>query len=406
MIEMRGSMALSLACLASLRTCRYRLIASDGSGIASIWNVDQSFTSSLDGDWRFKLLQLETIAVLAVHLLSSLPRGEPMTNAYDLVIIGNAIVDVLARCDEDFIVRHKLPKGSMRLVDADAATALYAAMGPGREVSGGSGANAAVGAAALGRKVRFIGRVSDDQLGEVFAHDIRASGVIYETPFAKGNVPTARCLILVTPDAQRTMNTFLGSSQHLSNLDVDYDAVAASPITYLEGYLWDAPVPRAAMEKAIDAAHGAGQKVAFTLSDVFCIESHRQDFQRLAGGRADILFANENELKALYQTDDFDAAVAQQRGKCEIAVITRSEKGALVLTADEVVSVPAEPAAAVIDTTGAGDLFAAGFLTGLSEGRSLERAAIMGAVAAAEIISHIGARPEADLRALVDKRFA
>jgi sugar/nucleoside kinase (ribokinase family) len=328
-----------------------------------------------------------------------------MTTAHDIVVIGNAIVDVLARCDEAFIVHHRLPKGSMRLIDADEATALYAAMGPGREISGGSGANAAVGAAALGRRVKFIGRVSNDQLGEVFAHDIRAAGVVYETPFAQGPTPTARCLILVTPDAQRTMNTFLGSSQHLTNLDVDYDAVAAAPITYLVGYLWDAPAPRAAMMKARDVARSNGGRAAFTLSDVFCVERHHDDFLALARGGADIVFANENELKALYRTDDFDAAIAAQRGACELSVVTRSEKGAMVLTRDAVVEVPAEPVARAVDTTGAGDLFAAGFLAGLGEGRSLHDCAVMGAVAAAEIISHFGARPEADLKALVGRRF-
>ena len=328
-----------------------------------------------------------------------------MTSGYDIVVIGNAIVDVIAHCDDDFIVRHELPKGSMRLIDTDEAKALYAAMGVGREISGGSGANAAAGAAALGRRVKFIGRVSDDQLGEVFAHDIRAAGVSYETPFARGNVPTARCLILVTPDAQRTMNTFLGSSQHLTNLDVDYDAVAASPITYLEGYLWDAPAPRAAMLKARDVARANGRRTAFTLSDVFCVNRHHSDFVALARGGVDIVFANENELKALYRTDDFERAIAEQRGQAEISVVTRSEKGAMVLTRDAIVEVPAEPADQVVDTTGAGDLFAAGFLAGLSEGRSHHDCAVMGAVAAAEVISHIGARPEADIRALVDRRL-
>ncbi len=328
-----------------------------------------------------------------------------MTKTHDIVVIGNAIVDVIARAEDAFLDANGLRKGTMRLIDAEEATRLYGEMGPGREVSGGSGANAAVGIAALGRDVKFIGRVTKDQLGEVFAHDIRAAGVKYETPLANGATPTARCLILVTPDAQRTMNTFLGSSQHLSNLDVDYDAIAASPITYLEGYLWDAPVPRAAMTKAIEVARGAGRRVAFTLSDLFCIESHPVDFMEMARGGADILFAIEAELKGLYKTDDFGAAVAEQRGACEITVITRSEKGAIVLTRDEEIAIPAEPVSKVVDTTGAGDLFAAGFLAGLSEGQSLTNCAHMGAVAAAEIISHIGARPEANLRALVNKRL-
>jgi sugar/nucleoside kinase (ribokinase family) len=329
-----------------------------------------------------------------------------MTKAHNVVVIGNAIVDVIARADDAFLEARQLRKGTMRLIDADEATRLYAEMGPAREVSGGSGANAAVGLAGLGCDVKFIGRVTSDQLGEVFAHDIRAAGVTYDTPLAKGATPTARCLILVTPDAQRTMSTYLGSSQHLSNLDVDYAAIAASPITYLEGYLWDPPVPRAAMEKAISVAREAGRRIAFTLSDVFCIESHHKDFLALAQGGADVLFANEAELKTLYRTEDFDAALAEQRGACPISVVTRSEKGAVVLTKDEVLSIPAAPVAQVVDTTGAGDLFAAGFLAGLSTGRSLEDSARMGAVAAAEIISHIGARPETDLKALVAGKLA
>lgn len=328
-----------------------------------------------------------------------------MTSAYDIVVIGNALVDVIATAEDSFLVENDLRKGSMRLIDTEEARRLYSHMGPGREVSGGSGANAAAGIAALGRRVNFIGRVSDDQLGEVFAHDIRSVGVAFATPFANDGTATGRCLILVTPDAQRTMNTFLGSSAMLSEADVDYAAIAASPITYLEGYLWDAASPRAAMVKARDVARANGRRTAFTLSDLFCIESHRQDFMALARGGTDILFANENELKCLYETDDFDAAVAAQRGACEISVVTRSEKGAMVLTKEAVVTIPAEPLAHVIDTTGAGDLFAAGFLAGYSEGRGFRDCAVMGAVAAAEVISHIGARPETDLRALVDKRL-
>lgn len=328
-----------------------------------------------------------------------------MTSAYDIVVIGNALVDVIASADDAFLAENGLQKGSMHLIDTAEATRLYGRMGPGREVSGGSGSNAAVGMAALGRRVNFIGRVSGDQLGEVFAHDIRASGVDFTTPYAADDTPTGRCLILVTPDAQRTMNTFLGTSAMLSETDVDYDLIAASPLTYLEGYLWDAADPRAAMAKACEVAHANGRRVSFTLSDVFCVERHRADFLRLAHGGVDILFANENELKSLYETDDFDAAVAAQRGACEVSVITRSEKGALVLTKDEAFTIPAEPAVRVVDTTGAGDLFAGGFLAGFSEGRALGDCAVMGAVAAAEIISHIGARPEADLAALVKKRL-
>lgn len=326
-----------------------------------------------------------------------------MNHQPDVLAIGNAIVDVIAAADDALLEAQGLAKGSMRLVDTAEAERLYAAMGPGREISGGSGANAAVGIAALGGKAAFIGRVADDQLGQVFAHDIRAAGVDYLTPFADTGNPTARCLILVTPDAQRTMNTFLGASQDLAEADVDYGLVAQAGITYLEGYLWDPPAPRAAMAKALTVAREAGRRVAFTLSDAFCVERHRDDFQMLANGKVDILFANEVEIKSLYQTDDFDAAIAAIRGRLPIAVVTRSEKGALVVTPDDVIAVPAEPVAKVVDTTGAGDLFAAGFLYGLSQNRPFADCARLGAIAAAEVISHYGARPEADLKQLVAK---
>lgn len=326
-----------------------------------------------------------------------------MTQQLDVLAIGNAIVDVITTAEDAFLEAQRLAKGSMRLIDAAEAERLYAAMGPGREVSGGSGANAAAGVAALGGKVAFIGRVADDQLGQVFAHDIRAAGVDFLTPFADTGNPTARCLILVTPDAQRTMNTFLGASQDLTDADVDYGLVAEAGITYLEGYLWDPPAPRAAMAKALTVAREAGKRVAFTLSDAFCVERHRDDFLMLADGKVDVLFANEVEIKSLYQTDDFDAAVRAIQGKLPIAVVTRSEKGALVVTPEETIAVPAEPVAKVVDTTGAGDLFAAGFLAGLAQGRPLRTCAQLGAIAAAEVISHYGARPEADLKQLAAK---
>lgn len=328
-----------------------------------------------------------------------------MSAPIDVLSIGNAIVDVIAPAPEAFLVEQSLDKGSMRLIDAAEAERLYKLMPPGREVSGGSGANAAAGIAALGAKVAFVGRVAGDQLGGIFRHDIRAAGVSFETPFADSGNPTARCLILVTPDAQRTMNTFLGASQDLTEADVDYDLVARAQITYLEGYLWDPASPRAAMAKALKVAHDNGRKVAFTLSDSFCVDRHGDDFRTLAGGAVDILFANEAEIIALWGVGDFDAAVRAQRGKLGIAVITRSEKGAVVLAGDDTISVPAEPATQVIDTTGAGDLFAAGFLAGLSQGRPLDECATLGAVAAAEVISHYGARPEADLKALAKARL-
>ena len=323
-----------------------------------------------------------------------------MTHKLDVLAIGNAIVDVIATADEAFLASEGLAKGSMQLIDAAEATQLYGRMRSAREISGGSGANAAVGIAALGSSAAFVGRVADDQLGQVFAHDIRAAGVNYLTPFADTGNPTARCLILVTPDAQRTMNTFLGASQDLSREDVDYDLVKEAGITYLEGYLWDPPAPREAMVVALEVARANGRKVAFTLSDAFCVERHRQDFRDLADGRVDILFANEVEICSLYQVADFDSAARAIAGKLPIAVITRSEKGAVVLAGGQAIEVPAEPVARIVDTTGAGDLFAAGFLHGLAQGRDLNICAQFGAIAAAEVISHYGARPEADLRAL------
>jgi|TARA_R100000501_G_scaffold16352_1_gene29706 sugar/nucleoside kinase (ribokinase family) len=328
-----------------------------------------------------------------------------MPNA-PLVCIGNAIVDVIAPAEDVFLSDNGLPKGAMRLIDAEEAESLYAKMGAATEISGGSGANTAAGIAALGGSVSFVGRVADDQLGRIFRHDIRAVGVSYETPASTDGVPTARCLISVTPDAERTMSTFLGTSVDLSEADVDYDAVGAAPITYLEGYLWDSDSARAAMMRARDVARDGGGRVAFTLSDLFCVDRHRQDFQQLAAGGVDILFANEEELKGLYQTNDFQAAIAQQRGRIDIAVVTRSAKGAVVLSGEDTIEIPAADPGKIVDTTGAGDLFAAGFLAGLQRQLGLGDCARLGAVAAAEIISHYGARPEADLKTLAAQTLA
>ncbi|MGB3722561.1 MAG: adenosine kinase [Pacificimonas sp.] len=325
-----------------------------------------------------------------------------MPNA-PIACIGNAIVDVIAPTTDDFLTANELAKGGMMLIDTDQAEALYAKMAPGKESSGGSGANTAAGIAALGSGVRYIGRVADDQLGKVFQHDLRAAGALYDVPMASPDVPTARCLILVTPDGERTMNTYLGTSVDLGEADVDFEAVAAAKILYLEGYLWDSESARPAMERARDVLREAGGRVAFTLSDGFCVDRHRAGFRELAGGGVDILFANEDELKSLYETDDFDAAVAAQRGKVQIAAITRGDQGAVVLFGDDTISVPAEPVAKVVDTTGAGDLFAAGFLAGLEQRRDLKDCARLGAVAAAEVISHYGARPETDLKTLAAK---
>ncbi len=325
----------------------------------------------------------------------------------DIIAIGNAIVDVIAQSDDAFIASEGLAKGSMQLLfTSEEAEALYAKMGAGIEASGGSAANTVAGVAALGGKAGFIGQVADDQLGSVFAHDIRALGVHFNTAPRPGQPPTARCLILVTPDAQRTMNTFLGASQFLATDALDLDLIKSAAILYLEGYLWDPEEPRAAMRIAIDAARSAGRKVAFTLSDTFCIERHRDSFRALIDdGKLDILFANEAEILSLNETDDFEAAVATTAAKVPLLVVTRSEKGALAVSGSERAEVPAEPIAEVIDTTGAGDLFAAGFLAGQAQSRSLKDSLTMGAIAAAEVISHYGARPETDLKQLVAKRL-
>lgn len=331
-----------------------------------------------------------------------------MTRAnLDILAIGNAIVDVIAQADDAFLASEGLAKGSMQLLfTPEEAEALYAKMGPGRETSGGSAGNTAAGVAALGARAGFIGQVADDQLGKVFSHDIRALGVDFATPVIADGTPTARCLVLVTPDAQRTMNTYLGAAQLLTIDNVDMAKVREAAILYLEGYLWDPEAPRAAMRAAIDVAREAGRKVALTLSDAFCIERHRDGFKGLIeGGLIDILFANEAEILSLAQADDFEAAVAAAAVHVPLLVVTRSEKGAMAIEHGVRVSVAAEPVSKVVDTTGAGDLFAAGFLTGHAQGRSLEQALTMGAIAAAEVISHYGARPEADLKALVDARL-
>ena len=328
------------------------------------------------------------------------------TPTYDVVAIGNAIVDVLSQADDAFIASEGMAKGSMQLVfSPEEADALYAKMGPGLEASGGSAANTVAGIAALGGTCGFIGQVADDQLGQVFGHDIRAAGVHFDTAVRAGDPTTARCLIFVTPDGQRTMNTFLGASQFLPAAALDRALIADAAILYLEGYLWDPEEPRAAMRAAIDIARSAGRKVAFTLSDVFCISRHGDDFRRLLSeGLVDILFANEAELLALSEVDTFDAAVAKLSAQVTTLVVTRGADGACAIQGGKRVEVAAEPIARVVDTTGAGDLFAAGFLSGQAEGRGLEESLRRGAICAAEIISHYGARPQVDMRALVTGR--
>jgi sugar/nucleoside kinase (ribokinase family) len=325
----------------------------------------------------------------------------------DVLCIGNAVVDVIAPTDDAFLAAEGLDKGSMRLIDADEATRLYGRMGPGREISGGSAGNTAAGVAMLGGSAGFIGQVADDQLGDVYRHDISSLGIEFTTPARpQAEASTGRVLVLVTPDAQRTMNTFLGAAQNLSSDALDEAQLKRAKILYLEGYLWDPEVPRAAMERAIGIVRDAGGAIAFTLSDSFCIERHRDSFNALIdSGRLDILFANEAEIVSLTGEEGFDAAVAATAKRVPVLVVTRGEKGAVAVEGDEAAQVAAEPVERIVDTTGAGDLFAAGFLTGRAQGRSNTDSLRMGAIAAAEVISHYGARPEADLRKLVEERL-
>lgn len=325
---------------------------------------------------------------------------------YDVCAIGNAIVDVISRESDDFITVRDLTKGSMRLIDTQEAETLYDAMQPGIEMSGGSAANTLAGMAALGRNCAFIGQIADDQLGKVFRHDLTATGVAFTTPDRAGDPPTARCLILVTPDGQRTMNTYLGASQHLGREALDKALIEDSAILYLEGYLWNADASREAMAEAIAIARNARRKVAFTLSDSFVVHLHGDDFRRMmAAGEIDILFANEAEITALAGVEDFDAAVAQVAAQVPLLVATRGEHGACAVQGGTVTHVAAEPIEQVVDTTGAGDLFAAGFLSGLAEGRSMEECLTMGAVCARAIIAQIGPRAQTDLKALVAARL-
>ena len=316
----------------------------------------------------------------------------------DVLCIGNAIVDVIADATDRFLHDEGLVKGTMRLIDAEEAERLYSHMGPAHQVSGGSAGNTAAGVAALGGKAGFIGQVAPDQLGEFYRHDLTAAGVEFITPAADVGSPTARSMILVTPDSHRTMNTFLGAAQHLPKSALDEEQIRGSAILYLEGYLWDPETPRYAMIRAIEVAREAGRKVAFTLSDIFCVDRHRDGFNALLDdGRIDILFANQAEIEALAGVPHLESAVAAIKDRVETLVVTRSEDGALATRGAERADVPAEPIAKLVDTTGAGDLFAAGFLLGEARGLGLERSLRLGAIAAAEVIQHYGARPEANL---------
>ncbi|APE27456.1 adenosine kinase [Aurantiacibacter gangjinensis] len=324
---------------------------------------------------------------------------------YDVIAIGNAIVDVMAPASDELVEELGLTRGGMQLVDEAQAADLYSAMGPAKEISGGSAANTLAGLSAMGAQCAFVGQVADDQLGNVFAHDIRAVGIDFDTPSREGEPSTARCLIFVTPDGQRTMNTFLGASQFLPAEALDEEAIGGAQILYLEGYLWDPEEPRRAMRAAIETARGAGRKVAFTLSDAFVISRHGDDFRALIDdGLIDILFCNEVELAALTGEESFDDGIAALQDKVSVLVATRSEKGATCVTGGTRSDVAAEPIDKVVDTTGAGDLFAAGFLYGHVRGEDPAKCLKRGAVAAAEIISHYGPRPEADLKALMAEK--
>jgi sugar/nucleoside kinase (ribokinase family) len=325
-----------------------------------------------------------------------------MTSAkYDVLGIGNAIFDILVQTDEGFLAAHGMTKGGMALIDEISATSIYRDMGPATEMSGGSAANTIVGVANLGARAAYVGKVRDDQIGRLYTHDIRAAGVAFETMPASDGPATGCCYILVTPDGERTMNTYLGAAQELMPDDIDSAQVAASAIIYLEGYLWDPKNAKDAFLKAATIAHDAGRQVALTLSDSFCVDRYRGEFLDLMRrGTVDLVFANEAELHSLYQTSDFDTALAQWRSDTKLGVVTRGEKGCLVASTDGVIAVPAFPIDRIVDTTGAGDLFAAGFLFGLVRGAGVEAAGRLGALAAAEVIQHIGARPQVSLKEL------
>jgi sugar/nucleoside kinase (ribokinase family) len=323
---------------------------------------------------------------------------------YDVLGIGNAIFDVLVQTDEGFLNRHGMTKGGMALIDEARATAIYQDMGPATEMSGGSAANTIVGVANLGARAAYVGKVKDDQIGRLYSHDIRAAGVAFGTKPASDGPATGCSYILVTPDGERTMNTYLGAAQDLTPADIDAAEIAASHIVYLEGYLWDPKNAKEAFVKAATIAHGAGRQVALTLSDSFCVDRYRDEFLDLMRkGTVDLIFANEAELHALYQTSDFDTALKQLRDDTKLGVVTRSEKGCVVASKDGIVAAPAFPIDRLVDTTGAGDLFAAGFLFGLVRNAGYENAGRLGALAAAEVIQHIGARPQVSLKELAEQ---
>jgi len=321
---------------------------------------------------------------------------------YDVLTVGNAIVDIIARAEDDFLVRENIAKAAMNLIDAERAEHLYSVMGPAIEASGGSAGNTAAGIASFGGKAAYFGKVSNDHLGEVFTHDIRAIGVDFDVKPLNGNPPTARSMIFVTPDGERTMNTFLGACVELGPEDVDADVVAGSQVTYFEGYLWDPPRAKDAIRLAAEIAHQNKRQVALTLSDSFCVDRYRSEFLELMRlGTVDIIFANEAELKSLYETSDFATALTALKSDIPLAAVTRSEEGSVIVSGEEVVEVGAHAIEKLEDTTGAGDLYAAGFLYGFTQGRNLSDCARIGGLAAAEVIQHIGPRPQVNLNDLL-----
>jgi sugar/nucleoside kinase (ribokinase family) len=322
-----------------------------------------------------------------------------MTDPIDVLTIGNAIVDVIAKVGEDFITRETLVKGSMNLIDEVRAETLYNHMGPATEISGGSAGNTAAGVASFGGKAAYFGKVRDDQLGGIYRHDMRSQGVRFDSVAAGDGPATARSFILVTPDGERTMNTYLGACVNLDERDVDADIVKASAVTYMEGYLYDKPAAMAAFRAAAKISQGAGRMTSITLSDSFCVERHRDAFLDLIRNSIDIVFANETEIKALYKTQSFSGAIDAARQDCPLVVVTRSEKGSVIVKGADTIEVPAHPVKSVVDVTGAGDLYAAGFLFGHTTGKPLAHCARLGSLAAAEVISHVGARPEVNLKA-------
>lgn len=322
----------------------------------------------------------------------------------DIVGIGNAMVDVLAKTTDEFLLAESIRKGGMTLIDADQAEALYSKMGPATEMSGGSAANTIAAFAALGGSAGFIGKVAADQLGEVFRHDMKASGVAFTTAPLKDGPSTARCMILITPDGQRTMSTYLGACVNINSQDLDHDMLKAASMTYLEGYLFDKPSAQQTFRDACDIAHGAGKKVALSLSDSFCVDRHREAFLDLIKTRVDVLFANETEILSLFQTTDFNEAAQHAREVCSTAALTRSENGSFIVSNGDTFDVRPVPVAQVVDTTGAGDMYAAGFLYGMSIGLPLPECGRIASITASEVITHVGGRPQTDLAALVKKR--